>query len=112
MGERTDNVALDAVGPDVLTYREMVGLIATKIGARSKLVRVSPRLAMPASKLMGLIVRDVVLTKDELDGLMADLLVSKSGEPPPGTTRFSNWLNAHAPELGMRYSSELVRHYK
>lgn len=112
VGERTDNVALDAVGPDVLTYREMVGLIATKIGARSKLVRVSPRLAMPASKLMGLIVRDVVLTKDELDGLMADLLVSKSGEPPPGKTRFSNWLDAHAPELGMRYSSELVRHYK
>ena len=104
MGERNDNVALDAVGPEVFTYEAMVRLIATKIGARSTLVHVNPRLAMLASKLMGLLVRDVVLTKDELDGLTADLLVSKPGEPPPGATRLSDWLDTHA--------SELDRHYK
>jgi NADH dehydrogenase len=112
MGERNDNVALDAVGPEVFTYEAMVRLIATKIGARSTLVHVNPRLAMLASKLMGLLVRDVVLTKDELDGLTADLLVSKPGEPPPGATRLSDWLDTHASELGARYASELDRHYK
>tara|TARA_B100000315_G_scaffold60827_2_gene55284 strand:- start:1482 stop:1703 length:222 start_codon:yes stop_codon:yes gene_type:complete len=73
---------------------------------------VNTRLAMFASKLIGLMVRDVVLTKDVLDGLTADLLVSKSGESPPGTTRLSDWLDTHASELGVRYASELARHYK
>tara|TARA_Y100000031_G_scaffold117241_1_gene130098 strand:+ start:300 stop:737 length:438 start_codon:yes stop_codon:yes gene_type:complete len=112
LGERNDHMALDAVGPEVFTYEAMVRLIATKTGARSKLVHVNTRLAMFASKLIGLMVRDVVLTKDVLDGLTADLLVSKSGESPPGTTRLSDWLDTHASELGVRYASELARHYK
>lgn len=112
LGQRSDNVALDAVGPEVYTYREMVSLIAEKIGVRTRFVRVNPSLALMASRIMGIFLRDVVLTRDEIDGLMADLLVSKSGEPPPGSTRLSDWLDANAHTLGKGYESELDRHYR
>ena len=112
LGKRSDNVALDAVGPEVYTYREMVRLIAEKIGARSRFVRVNTSLALMASRIMGVFLRDVVLTRDEVDGLMADLLVSKSGEPPPGSTLLTDWLDQNAHLLGNGYSSELDRHYR
>jgi NADH dehydrogenase len=112
MGQRSDNVAVDAVGPEVYTYREMVILIADKIGVRSRLVAVNPSLALLASRFMGIFLKDVVLTRDEIDGLMGDLLVSKSGEPPPGSSLLPEWLGENAHLLGKGYSSELDRHYR
>ena len=112
LSRESGNVEIDAVGPDVFTYREMVQLVRDKIGASSRLVRVSRSAALLAARLMGLLVRDVVLTRDEIDGLTADLLVSKSGEPPPGTTRLSEWLDDNASLLGSEYASEMQRHYK
>ena len=112
LSRESGNVEIDAVGPDVFTYREMVQLVRYKIGASSRLVSVSRSAALLAARLMGLLVRDVVLTRDEIDGLTADLLVSKSGEPPPGTTRLSEWLDDNASLLGSEYASEMQRHYK
>ena len=60
--------------------------------------------------MMNLLVRDVVLTKDEIRGLMAGLLVSNG--PPTGATPFSQWLDQNHRLLGMKYASELRRHYK
>ncbi len=111
LAPESENVEIDAVGPEVFTYRELVQLVKEKIGASSRLVSVSRSAAMLGARLMGLLVRDVVLTRDEIDGLTADLLVSKSGEPPPGTTRLSEWLDDNASLLGSEYASELQRHY-
>jgi hypothetical protein len=61
-------------------------------------------------RLVGSMVGDVVLTREEIEGLMADLLVSK--QPATGRTRFSEWLAKNAAALGTRYASELQRHYK
>jgi len=61
------------------------------------------------AKAMGPLVKDVMLTRDELRGLMAGLLVS--AEPPRGATRFSAWLERYGPELGRRYASEVRLHY-
>lgn len=108
----TDNVELDAVGPDVFSYEEMVRLIADKTGASSRIVHVPYWAAMLGARMIGLLVRDVVLTRDEIDGLTADLLVSKSGQEPTGTTRLSDWLDDNAEHLGARYASELQRHYR
>ena len=52
-------------------------------------------------------VRDVLLTRDEIAGLMANLLVTNS--PPAGTTKLSEWAREHAADLGRRYASELGR---
>lgn len=112
LGSRDDNVEIDAVGPDILTYKDMVRLIGSKIGSSTWLVHVSSALAMFSSKVAGLILRDVVLTGDEIEALMEDLLVSRSQDIPPGTTRLTDWLDKSATNLGVSYTSELKRHYR
>ena len=62
------------------------------------------------SSVVGYIVRDVVVTRDEIDGLMAGLLVSDG--PATGATKFSEWLEQNAESIGVRYTSELSRHYR
>ena len=112
LGHSRENVALDAVSPEVHTYPEMVNLILDKIGANSRLIRVNSKVALIVSRIMGVILLDVLLTRDEIDGLMSDLLVSKSGELAPGSTLFSDWLTQNAHLLGQGYVSELDRHYR
>ena len=60
--------------------------------------------------MMNLLVRDVVLTKDEIRGLMAGLLVS--GDPSNCPTPLSQWLDRIHQLLGTRYTSEVRRHYQ
>ena len=47
---------------------------------------------------MGLLMRDMALTHDEVVGLMGGLLTSE--EQPTGTTRLSDWLAENADGLG------------
>ena len=107
---KSDNTVMDAAGPETYTFEEMVRLIASRIGGRARLVHVSPGLAFPLTRLVGYLVRDVVLTREEVQGLMAGLLVSEGR--PTGTTLFSEWLAKNADRLGQRYASELDRHYR
>jgi len=107
MAERTDNVRLDAVGPETYTYAELARLIARHIGRRARLVRMPSWLLLFVGHILGWLLRDVVITRDEIAGLAANLLVSH--EPPTCPMRFSEWLAQHAAELGSRYHSELAR---
>jgi len=104
------NVVLDAVGPETYTFDELVRLIADKIQRRVKIVHLRPGLVLFLSRMIGYIVRDVVLTRDEVEGLMSNLLVSES--PSTGQTRLSDWLGQNANSVGARYASELDRHYR
>jgi NADH dehydrogenase len=106
---RHENVIVDAVGHEVYTFHEMVRLIADKINSRAKITHLKPGLAFFLSRLVGYMVNDVVLTRDEVQGLMSNLLVSES--PPTGQTRLSDWLEQNAGSVGTRYASELRRHY-
>ncbi len=112
MSAGDENIEIDAVGPEVFSYEELVRLIMSKTSVSCRLVHASPALTMLGAKLMGALVRDIVLSRDEIEGLTGDLLVSKSGEPPPGKTRLSDWLDENAARLGVRYASELDRHYR
>ena len=107
---RTDNYVIDAVGPDVFTFREMVQLIGEKIGAKRPLIPVPPPLALLAAQFISLFVRDVVLTPEEIDGLMAGLLVSK--EPPRGEIHLADWLETNKDRVGAKYASEIKKHYQ
>jgi NADH dehydrogenase len=60
--------------------------------------------------LIGYVVKDVVITKDEIQGLMSNLLVSES--PPTGQTHLSEWLEQNANRVGASYISDLQRHYR
>ena len=53
LSRESGNVEIDAVGPDVFTYREMVQLVKDKIGASSRLVSVSRSAALLASQADG-----------------------------------------------------------
>jgi len=107
--EEDGDAVLDAVGPEVFAFDDLVRAIASAIGRRVALLRVPPPLALAATGLVGLAVRDVVLTADEVRGLRGDLLVSK-GEPTC-PTRLTDWLRENAAHVGRRYASELGRHF-
>ncbi len=107
-GQKDNNVVMDAVGPEVLTFDELVRLIANKIRSRARIVHLRPGLALFFGKMIGYWVRDVVLTKEEIEGLMANLLVSAS--PPTGQRRLSEWLEQNANSVGTKYTSDLKRH--
>lgn len=109
-GMRTDNIVQDAVGPEIYTFSELIRLIMRAVGSRARVVHVSPAIAMLTVALIGRLVRDIVLTSHELQGLMANLLLSSS--PPTGRRRFSEWLTLHREGLGLRYASELGRHFR
>lgn len=108
-GEGRENVTLDAIGPETFTFREMVGMLKERVGGRALLVNVPPRVALTAAGLLGRFVNDVMLTQDELVGLMDDLLVTDSA--PAGETKLSDWAAENAEWLGSEYHSELARHY-
>ncbi len=108
--EQSDNVTVDAAGPDTVTYGELVEGIAIAVGRRPRFVYTSPRLTLLAGDLVASRVRDVMLTKEELRGLMDELLVSH--EKPRGSRRMDNWLLTNADTLGRTYASELDRHWR
>ena len=109
-GQRCENTVQDCVGPEVYSYGELIHLIASTVGSRSKMVHIRPGLALFLSRLAGLLVRDVVLTGDEVKGLMAGHLVSEN--PATGSTSLKQWLEENRDTLGRRYASELARHYR
>ncbi|MCZ7574056.1 MAG: NAD(P)H-binding protein [Ardenticatenaceae bacterium] len=109
-GQNNENMIVDAVGPEIFTFAELVQLIANTIHSRTTLIHVKPELALLLSRLVGYGVHDVVLTRDEVEGLMANLLVSE--QPPTGQTRLGDWLAQHAESVGAQYASELDRHYR
>ena len=109
---RHDNIDIDAVGPEVFTYAEMVKLVRDKTGSRC-LVMPSPRwITYAAGRFLGIFLNDIVLTWDEIRGLSDGLLVSRSGDEPPAPTRLTGWLEKHGSELGQEYASEIQRHYR
>jgi uncharacterized protein YbjT (DUF2867 family) len=103
------NSVIDAVGPETYTFEELVRQIARSAGCSVRMVYLPMTAAYLATLVTGWFVRDVVLTWEEYRGLMANLLAPEG--PSSGTTRLSEWLTVHAREVGMRYASEVARHY-
>jgi len=101
---------IDAVGPETFTFEDLVRLIARTIGRRVLFVRVPPAVALGAAAAIGRVVGDVVVTRDELDGLMAGLVTTEG--PATGTRALSEWLTQKAATVGRRYASEVSRHYR
>jgi len=104
-----DDSIIDAAGPETFLFSEMLRLIVTTTRARTCLVRTPPDVGFALTSIVGILKRDKVLTRDEIDGLMAGLLTSES--PPTCATSFTAWLGSNAPSLGRRYESELRRNW-
>lgn len=105
--EASENVIIDAIGPETFTYRELVAEIGRNVGQKRPLLSVPPSLGYIVGKLVGHLVNDVIITREEIEGLMADLLYVDS--PPAGDTRLTDWAACHKDTLGLHYTSELAR---
>jgi nucleoside-diphosphate-sugar epimerase len=107
--QQDDNYVLDAVGPEIFTFAELVGLVGAAVGRRPRLLRLPAAVAYFITRLAGWFLHDVVLTWEEYSGLMSNLLVSEGD--PPGETLLSQWVRQNHSQLGLRYASELARHF-
>lgn len=107
---KAENVIVDAVGPEIFTFDALVRLINKTVRARTRIVHLSPGVGLFLSRLIGYVVGDVILTQEEVEGLMSNLLVSS--RPPTGRTRLSEWLVQRADTVGAKYASEVKKHYR
>jgi uncharacterized protein YbjT (DUF2867 family) len=106
-GRRDANTIIDAIGPETFTYRGLVQQIGAIIGKNRPIVSVPPVIGYFVGWLIGKYVGDVMITREEIEGLMQNLLYTNS--PPAGETRLTDWAKAHAESLGQQYASELAR---
>ena len=110
VGAGGENSVADAAGPESFTFEELLRLLALAVRARIRLVNTPAPLGFALTRLVGLLLRDVVLTRDEVDGLMAGLLTSDGA--PTGVTRLGEWLTGNADALGRQYVSEIQRNFR
>lgn len=106
-GQSQEDRIIDAIGPETFTFRELVSTIGKIIGKRRPIIPVSPGFGFIVASVIGKMVGDVFLTKEEISGLMQDLLCTDS--EPAGKTKLTEWARHHANELGLHYASELAR---
>ncbi len=106
-GRDREKRIIDAIGPETFTYRRLAEEIGQIIGVRRPIVSVPPALGYMTGWVLGKIVGDVMITREEIEGLMADLLYTLS--PPAGHTQLTDWAREHADMLGKHYASELAR---
>lgn len=106
-GAATGSRIINAIGPETFTYKGMIQAIGEIIGKRRLVMPVPPFMAYLVSRAIGLMVHDVMLTRDEIRGLMANCLYVDA--PPAGSTALTSWARGQASTLGLSYASELAR---
>jgi len=108
--QQEEDVIVDAAGPETYRFDDLVRLIAGTIHSRARIIHLRPGLALLLTRVIGYMVRDVVLTREEIDGLVANLLLSEG--PATGQALLSDWLRQNAGRVGARYASEVSRHFR
>jgi len=68
---------------------------------------VPPGMGCLLGKLVGCFMSDTFITREEISGLMAELLYVTT--PSTGKTPLTAWMKKNAATLGRRYASELDR---
>jgi uncharacterized protein YbjT (DUF2867 family) len=106
-GSSRESIVINAIGPETFTYRSLVETIGEAIGRVRPIVSIPPFVGYGVGWALGHLLGDVVITRPEIEGLMADLLFVNA--PPAGTTPLSTWARTHSSALGIHYSSEMER---
>lgn len=106
---RTGSSVEDAVGPETYTFDEFLALLRSAVASRARLVHLPSSVVAGLGRTVGLLLRDVMITRDELGALTAGLLTS--GDPPTGRESFADWLPSQSDWLGGRYANELQRNW-
>ena len=106
VGDDRDEV-IEAIGPETFTYRELVASVGRALGVRRPIISVPPGLGYWGCRLVGWFVGDVVITREEIRGLMEGRLCVNA--PPLGSTKLTEWMDRHRETLGRHYTSEMAR---
>src|SRR2546428_13912368 len=101
---------LAGAGRAPLSFSRLVRAIRDAVGRHPRILHAPPAAMAALARALGLVVRDVVLTADEIRGLTSGLLVSH--QPALGHTSFIEWLNENGSTLGAAYANELDRHFR
>lgn len=107
IGYQSGNCIIDAIGPETFTYLELVKEIGKIIGKQRPIISIPPFAGYIIGRFIGKITGDITITKEEIGGLMANLLCT--GSQPAGKTRLTDWAKANSELLGKQYASELDR---
>jgi NADH dehydrogenase len=110
LGRTAGNETVDAVGPQSLSFRELVMAIRTAVASRALIVPAPGWLIPPAAAVLGAAFGDVLLTTEEYRA-MADGLADSSA-PATGQTAVTDWIARHGDGLGRSYANEIARHYR
>lgn len=106
-GTNRGNVVINCTGPESFTFKELVTTLGQIIGRERRIVSVPPWLGYAATRIMGLFVRDLILTREEIGALMDNLLYVEA--PPTGSVKLTDWATERRDVLGRSYASELRR---
>jgi NADH dehydrogenase len=101
------NATVNATGPETLTYRQLMETVRAELRLRRPILGVPPELGLISCRLLGLLVHDVIITREEIRGLMENRLYVDA--PPLGTTSLTEWVGRHRETLGRHYTSEMAR---
>jgi uncharacterized protein YbjT (DUF2867 family) len=106
------NQTIAIAGPRDWRFVDMVRAIRATVGSHAALVPAPSWMALAGLKIAGVVLRDVVLTGDEIKGLTREYLCAR--EPVRRGADFDEWLAdpAVGAALGREYSSELARHFR
>ena len=104
-GESNEDIVLDVAGPEIFTYREYVTLIAKSLGVRRLIIPVPPIVGWAVGKVVGAVLRDRVITRAEIKGLMRGLMATDA--KPLGKIKFSEWVATNGEGLGAKYHNDL-----
>jgi NADH dehydrogenase len=106
-GSGMEDAVINAIGPETFRYRELVSAVGAAIGRTRPLINVPPVFGYAMGKMVGWMMRDRFITREEIRGLMAETLYVTT--PPTGRTALTEWMKKNSATLGLNYASELNR---
>ena len=106
-GGKTGNRTINAIGPETFTFMELVQMIARKLNKKRLILPLPPGLALIAAYIIQKLTGDILITREELKGLMSGYLAVDS--KPVGKVKLSEWIEENAETVGLHYTSELSR---
>ncbi len=110
LGAGDVDVIVDALGPENPTFNELVAIIRDAVGSRSRIVNAPAHLVVLAATMIGRILHDVLLSREELFAMMGGL--ADSSADSTGEISVSTWIAEHGDELGRSYLNELDLHFR
>jgi uncharacterized protein YbjT (DUF2867 family) len=109
LGADNADTVIDAVGPQSVTFRELIDCVRTAVGSKALVMPVPGWVMPPLTAALGLALRDTLLTSEEYRA-MADGLAD-SNAPSTGHIVFTDWVAEHGAQLGRTYANEISRHF-